>query len=96
MPTGVYERTPEHLAALSASARNRKKRGKQSNGSAANGSPETVIMVATDQLVQAVKQGDLVLARQWLDITHVVKDGFFTGDFHIYDAIRQRSDRISK
>jgi hypothetical protein len=78
MPSGVYERTPEHRAARL--ARGSKKRGKKSNGSAANGSQETVIQVAVDQLVKAAKNGDLVLARQWLDISHVVKDGFFTGD----------------
>ena len=84
MPTGVYERTPEHLATL---ARNRGKRKRKANGlvdSVTAGPPPpeprasaVILSFATDQLVEAARDGDMDLARQWLTIGDAIKDGCF-------------------
>ena len=79
MPTGVYERTPEHLAALSASARNRKKRGKQSNGTGTMRPEHRAELIVRDfvagRIAKAARDDDIFLARQLLRISEQIKDG---------------------
>ena len=75
MPTGVYERTPEHLAVI---ARNRGKRKKRkANGSVELRASAITLGFVTDQLVKAAKDGDMDLARQWLTIGDAIKGGCF-------------------
>ena len=74
MPTGVYERTPEHLAVI---ARNRRKRKRKANGSVAHRASAIILGFATDQLIKAAKDGDMDLARQWLTIGDAIKGGCF-------------------